>query len=166
MMSLDPPETLPHSLEPQLRGLGMPTELKRGVPTLTERFVVAKKGEKLSSERAQILKHLLIKDAKFRLIPMSYWTEGSKETKSFPLSIEDDKVVSELKLTTSSMPKVKISNSARTAAKKNSKKASGFKVGDDNEMDEDDDDEESDEEFDDADVGDKVTKSMMLPAGL
>jgi mRNA turnover protein 4 len=165
MMSLDPPENLPHSLEPQLRGLGMPTELKRGVPTLTERFVVTKKGEKLTAEKAQILKHLLIKDAKFRLIPMSYWTEESKETKAFPLSIEDDKVVSELNLTTSTTPKTKISNSARTAAKKNSKKSAIPQMNEDDGMDEDDDDDEESDN-DDAIVGDKVTKSMMLPAGL
>jgi mRNA turnover protein 4 len=161
-MSLDPPENLPHSLEPQLRSLGMPTELKRGVPTLTERYIVAKKGEKLTSERAQILKHLLIKDAKFRLVPLSYWTEASKETKAFPLSIEDEKIVSELRLT--STTKNKISNSERNAARK-SKNAKPTPMDEDVDED-DDDDEELDDDFDDAAVGDKVTKSMMLPAGV
>lgn len=51
MLSIDPPEPLPHSLEPQLRKLGMPSELRRGVPTLVEPFVVCKKGERLTSEK-------------------------------------------------------------------------------------------------------------------
>ena len=70
----DPPETLPHNIEPQLRALGMPTQLKRGVPTLLENFVVCRKGEKLTTERAQILKHLIVQMAHFRLIPLTYWS--------------------------------------------------------------------------------------------
>lgn len=70
----DPPETLPHNIEPQLRALGMPTQLKRGVPTLLENFVVCRKGEKLTAERAQILKHLIVQMAHFRLIPLTYWS--------------------------------------------------------------------------------------------
>jgi len=159
MMSLDPPEALPHSLEPQLRSLGMPTELKRGVPTLLEEFVVAKKGEKLTTEKAQILKHLLIKDAKFRLIPIVHWTEASEEAKPFPLSIEDEKIVTELKRT-SHTPKnagAKAASNRRAAASKKSKK-----MDDDMEDIEDD----LDDDFDDAEVGDAVTESMMMPAGL
>lgn len=46
-----PPEPLAHSLEPQLRALGMPTELRRGVPTLLREFRVCKKGEQLSAQQ-------------------------------------------------------------------------------------------------------------------
>ncbi|UZJ53832.1 hypothetical protein CBS101457_003152 [Exobasidium rhododendri] len=160
MMSLDPPEPLPHSLEPQLRTLGMATELKRGVPTLLERFVVAKKGEKLTQERAQILKHLLIKDATFRLIPIVHWTEGAEETKAYPLSIEDEKIVSELKRV-SATPKnagAKAASGRKAAAAKKSKKMDDL-------MDADDAD-DSDDDFDEDEVVDAVTESMMLPAGL
>jgi mRNA turnover protein 4 len=160
MLALDPPEALPHSLEPQLRALGMATELKRGVPTLLEKFVVAKKGEKLTQERAQILKHLLIKDATFRLIPIVHWTEESEETKAFPLSIEDEKTVSELKRV-SSTPK----NAGAKAASGRKAAAANKKTKKDDLMD--DVDEESDDDFDEDEIiGDAVTESMMLPAGL
>jgi mRNA turnover protein 4 len=50
MMRTDPPETLPHPLEPQLRKLGLPTQLKRGVPTLLREHVVCKKGQVLTAD--------------------------------------------------------------------------------------------------------------------
>lgn len=43
-------ETLSHAIEPQLRKLGLPTELKMGVPTLLRDFEVAKKGKVVSTE--------------------------------------------------------------------------------------------------------------------
>lgn len=51
MLALEEQEPLPHSLEPRLRQLGMPTELRRGVPTLTEEFVVCKAGDRLTTEK-------------------------------------------------------------------------------------------------------------------
>ena len=74
MTATDPPEALPHSLESQLRALEMPTQLKRGVPTLLQDFSVCKKGEKLTAEKAQILKLLAIQMAHFRLVPLAYWS--------------------------------------------------------------------------------------------
>lgn len=53
-MALDPPETLPAPLEPQLRKLGMPTELKRGVPTLLQPYQVSTTGQKLSPENVSL----------------------------------------------------------------------------------------------------------------
>ncbi len=50
MIRSNPPEAMPHSIEPQLRQLGMPTELRRGVPTLLRNFTVSKKGKKISKE--------------------------------------------------------------------------------------------------------------------
>jgi len=47
-----------HAMEPQLRGLGMPTALKKGVIHLIKDFVVCSKGDKLTSEQARILKLL------------------------------------------------------------------------------------------------------------
>ena len=43
-------ENLNHSIEPQLRKLGLPTELKMGVPTLLRDFEVCKKGKVVSAE--------------------------------------------------------------------------------------------------------------------
>jgi len=45
-------------MEPQLRALGMPTALKKGVIHLIKDYSVCKKGDKLSSEQARILKLL------------------------------------------------------------------------------------------------------------
>jgi mRNA turnover protein 4 len=121
--------------------------------------------KKLSSEKAQILKHLLIKDAKFRLIPIVYWTQDSTETKAYPLSIEDEKIVTELKKANNTTSTQRAVNAKGAAARRKSKKSkTADDVMEDVEEDEED-DEDEDEEFDDAQVGDKVTKSMMLPAG-
>lgn len=45
----------PHSLEPHLRQLGMPTSLQRGVITLVKDYTVCKKGAVLTPEQARIL---------------------------------------------------------------------------------------------------------------
>ena len=101
MIRTDPPETLPHNIEPQLRALGMPTTLKRGVPSLLQEFTVCKEGEKLTAERAQILKHLVVQMAHFRLIPLAYWTAvGTPEVEEgtvidVPLSDADRELVDE-----------------------------------------------------------------------
>lgn len=46
----------PHSLEPQLRKLGMVTSLIRGVPTLGSPHVVCSKGDVLNANQVQLLK--------------------------------------------------------------------------------------------------------------
>lgn len=50
-----PLKQFPHSLEPQLRDLGLPTTLQKGIVTLTNDHVVCKDGETLTSEQARIL---------------------------------------------------------------------------------------------------------------
>jgi mRNA turnover protein 4 len=45
----------PHSVEPHLRQLGMPTSLQRGVVTLLSEFTVCKAGQALKPEQARIL---------------------------------------------------------------------------------------------------------------
>jgi mRNA turnover protein 4 len=61
--SLELPEgSLPqfdHSMEPQLRRLGMPTSLQKGIITLIKPFKVCQKGDVLTPEQAQILVHIL-----------------------------------------------------------------------------------------------------------
>lgn len=44
-----------HSMEPQLRQLGMPTSLQKGVITLIKPFKVCQKNDVLTPEQAQIL---------------------------------------------------------------------------------------------------------------
>ena len=61
-----PLEQFPHSLEPQLRALGMPTSLKKGVVTLLQDYVVCNEGDCLTSEQARILKLLGQQQAEFK----------------------------------------------------------------------------------------------------
>ena len=77
-----PLEHFSHAIEPQLRLLGMPTELKKGIVNLTKEFTVCKEGDKLSSEQARILKLLGHKQAKFKLNMIAVW---SKEDESFKI---------------------------------------------------------------------------------
>ncbi|KAK0403303.1 hypothetical protein QR680_016849 [Steinernema hermaphroditum] len=65
-----------HSIEPQLRKLGMPTKLERGIVTLYEDFEVCKKGDKLTAEQARILKLLEIQMTPFQVIPTAHWTKA------------------------------------------------------------------------------------------
>jgi mRNA turnover protein 4 len=44
-----------HNIEPHLRSLGMPTQLKKGVVTLLQEFEVCKKGKPLTPNQANIL---------------------------------------------------------------------------------------------------------------
>lgn len=44
-----------HTMEPQLRKLGMHTSLKKGIVTLESDFVLCKKGDKLTPEQARLL---------------------------------------------------------------------------------------------------------------
>ena len=66
MLPEGPLSQFPHSIEPQLRALGMPTALKKGVVTLLSDYTVCKKGDSLTSEQARILKLLGKQQANFR----------------------------------------------------------------------------------------------------
>lgn len=52
----DPLSPFPHSMDPQLRKLGLATSLVKGVPSLTSPHVLCKKGRVLTGEQAQLLK--------------------------------------------------------------------------------------------------------------
>jgi len=45
-----------HSIEPQLRKLGMSTKLIKGVPSLDVEHVVCKEGQELKSDQVNLLK--------------------------------------------------------------------------------------------------------------
>eukprot|EP00794_Sanderia_malayensis_P011913 gene11913-13147_t len=75
------------SMEPQMRQLGLPTKLKKGVIHLTEDYVVCKAGETLSPEQCRILKMFKKTMAEFHIRLMSMWSsDGTFEE----LSKEDD----------------------------------------------------------------------------
>jgi hypothetical protein len=48
---VNPPEPFSHSMEPQLRKLGLSTRLERGVPTLAVEHQVCKEGDVLTPEQ-------------------------------------------------------------------------------------------------------------------
>ncbi|XP_076247434.1 ribosomal protein LP0-like [Calliopsis andreniformis] len=82
-----PMADFPHSIEPHLRQLGMPTALQKGVVTLIKEYVVCKKGQTLSPEQARILKLLGKPLATFKLAPIGVFSKkhGYKQ-----LASEDD----------------------------------------------------------------------------
>jgi len=74
------PIELPHSLEPTLRKLGMPTRLKAGTIYLESEFTLCQAGKIISPEQARLLKLLDIKLAEFRLEVTAFWSnDGTYE---------------------------------------------------------------------------------------
>merc|ERR1712168_677891 len=82
-----PLEQFSHAIEPQLRQLGMPTELKKGVINLMQDYTVCKAGVKLTSEQARILKLFDHKQAQFKLNMIAVW---SREDGSFKMLREEN----------------------------------------------------------------------------
>ncbi|KAI2658994.1 hypothetical protein H4Q32_023166 [Labeo rohita] len=72
-----PLEQFPHSMEPQLRQLGLPTALKKGVVTLIKDFEVCKEGDTLTPEQARILKLFGFEMAEFKISIKCMWNSES-----------------------------------------------------------------------------------------
>lgn len=84
----------PHSIEPHLRSLGMPTSLQKGVVTLIKEFTVCRAGEVLKPEQARMLKLLGHEMAVFRLVMKSMWSkDGTFEKFKRKKEEEDAQVV-------------------------------------------------------------------------
>ncbi|KAL4841709.1 hypothetical protein H8958_013212 [Nasalis larvatus] len=67
----------PHSMEPQLRQLGLPTTLKRGVVTLLSDYEVCKEGDVLTPEQARVLKLFGYEMAEFKVTIKYMWDSQS-----------------------------------------------------------------------------------------
>jgi mRNA turnover protein 4 len=67
---------LPHSVEAQLRQLGLPTQLKDAKIHLLGDHTVCKAGQELSADAAQMLKLLDIKQAEFTMGVEAHWHKG------------------------------------------------------------------------------------------
>ncbi|CAH7671171.1 ribosomal protein L10-domain-containing protein [Phakopsora pachyrhizi] len=74
------PIVAPGSLEVQLRNLGLPTKLERGVPRLSSSFEICKLGEKLDTEKANLLRILGYQMAKFRINLLNVWVKDRCKT--------------------------------------------------------------------------------------
>ncbi|TPX34204.1 hypothetical protein SmJEL517_g03101 [Synchytrium microbalum] len=70
---------IPHSLEPQFRKLGLPTAMVNGLVTLTQEYRICEGGKPLTPEAAQLLKHLQIPMAEFRVTLLARWNDGAFE---------------------------------------------------------------------------------------
>ncbi|KAH7727904.1 ribosomal protein L10 domain containing protein [Aphelenchoides avenae] len=68
------------SMEPQLRKLGLPTKLEKGVIELHKPFTVCNEGDVLNAEQAKILKLLDIKMSLFKVALTGHWSKDSDFT--------------------------------------------------------------------------------------
>ena len=68
-----------HSQETYLRGLGLPTRLNRAVVTLERDYRICRKGDKLSSEQARLLKAFGMQLAEVSFTLDSVWRQGNFE---------------------------------------------------------------------------------------
>ncbi|CAL8380211.1 unnamed protein product [Boreogadus saida] len=84
-----PLEQFPHSMEPQLRQLGLPTALKKGVVTLLKDHHVCKEGDMLTPEQARILKLFGFEMAVFRVQIKCMWNTEVGEFEIFAEEEED-----------------------------------------------------------------------------
>ncbi|XP_077116436.1 mRNA turnover protein 4 homolog [Ranitomeya variabilis] len=78
-----PLEQFTHSMEPQLRQLGLPTTLKKGVVTLLSDYEVCKEGDTLTPEQARILKLFGYQMAEFKVSIKSMWVSETGEFQQF-----------------------------------------------------------------------------------
>ncbi|WWD15951.1 hypothetical protein CI109_100375 [Kwoniella shandongensis] len=83
-------DPFPHSMEPQLRALGLSTSLIRGVPSLNNPHLLCRQGEKLSSEKCRILKLLGVQMAEFRIVLGSRWTKDVGYVAGKELDVDSD----------------------------------------------------------------------------
>jgi len=70
-----PLEQFQHTMEPQLRQLGLRTSLVKGVVHLDTEHVVCRIGDKLTSEQARLLKLFEEKQATFKVNVKVYWNK-------------------------------------------------------------------------------------------
>ncbi|XP_026576977.1 mRNA turnover protein 4 homolog [Pseudonaja textilis] len=78
-LDMGPLEQFSHSMEPQLRQLGLPTALKKGVVTLLSDYEVCKEGDILTPEQARILKLFGYAMAEFNVVIRSMWDAETGE---------------------------------------------------------------------------------------
>ncbi|PTB75808.1 hypothetical protein M440DRAFT_1439458 [Trichoderma longibrachiatum ATCC 18648] len=76
---------LTHTIEPELRRLGVPTRMVKGKVVLGdengegEGYVVCKEGEILDSRQTRLLKLFDVCLSEFRIKPLAYWSAATSE---------------------------------------------------------------------------------------
>ena len=71
-----------HSVEPNLRKLGVPTRLVKGKVELEKDFEVCKEGDTLGSGQTTLLKMFGVATAEFRVALKAYWDAATGEVKT------------------------------------------------------------------------------------
>ncbi|XP_078740145.1 mRNA turnover protein 4 homolog isoform X2 [Lampetra fluviatilis] len=77
VLDAGPLDKFPHSMEPQLRQLGLPTSLQRGVVHLLRDFTLCKEGDSLTPEQARLLKLCSVPLCEFRVSVDSVWSAAT-----------------------------------------------------------------------------------------
>ncbi|KAG5439425.1 hypothetical protein PCANB_001999 [Pneumocystis canis] len=78
---IDNDNPLPHTIEPILRDLGMPTLLKNGYVTLFNEYTICKKGDILNSRQTRLLKIFGVIMSEFRIKLKGYWSSLDNQVK-------------------------------------------------------------------------------------
>ncbi|POS84746.1 hypothetical protein EPUL_003657 [Erysiphe pulchra] len=68
-----------HSIEPELRKLGVPTSLVKGKIILQNDYAVCKQGALLDSRQTRLLKLFGVAMAEFNVTLKAYWSSASEE---------------------------------------------------------------------------------------
>lgn len=68
----------PHSMEPSLRALNLPTELRKGIIHLSRDYNVCEEDETLSPEQCRILKLFNYQLAEFQIVLQCVWHSNGK----------------------------------------------------------------------------------------
>lgn len=71
-------DIFPHTMEPELRRLGLPTVLKKGIVTLEKEHTVCKKGEILSPDQCTILKLFHKHMVEFHVVLKCFWNSSGE----------------------------------------------------------------------------------------
>jgi mRNA turnover protein 4 len=74
-----PIEDMQHTMVPQLRRLGLPCDLKKGIIHVRAETVVCREGKPLTAEAAHLAKLLAIPMAWFTIVPVAVWDRESEE---------------------------------------------------------------------------------------
>ena len=72
---------LAHSLEPTIRGLGVPSRLVKGKILLENEYTVCKEGEMLDGKQARVLRVFGVERAEFGLRVLAWWEAATGEVK-------------------------------------------------------------------------------------
>lgn len=79
-----------HTMEPQLRQLGLPTVLKNGVIHVLEPYTVCRDGQIMDSRQTHLLKHFGITMSEFRVKLKAYYDKESNQVSKLTSGDDDD----------------------------------------------------------------------------